>query len=313
MAASGGFLAHRIARLLGQRRPAPRTVSGPGIVAAALLLGIAAVAVFGQPATRPTFEVDSVKPSLGRGFMMVRPLPGGLTANAPVRLLMQNAYAVQSFQIVGGPAWSDSDRYELDAKAAGNASRAQVFLMLQSLLEDRFQLRIHRETRELPVFALVAARSGLKLPPPKAGACEEPSSESPSEWAGGRMQPPGQGQPSMLRCGTIRIGLEPSGARMQGGKIPMPELVRALSMVLGRTVVDKTGFPGLFDVQLDFVPDETTPALPPPPPDAGSASLDSRIPSILSAVQEQLGLRIEAIKGPVEVIVIDHLERPSAN
>jgi uncharacterized protein (TIGR03435 family) len=84
-------------------------------------------------------------------------------------------------------------------------------------------------------------------------------------------------------------------------------------MVLDRTVIDKTGFTGLFDFRLDFLPDETTAALPPPPPDAASASLDSRNPSILTALQEQLGLRLESTKGPVDVIVIDHVERPSAN
>ena len=127
------------------------------------------------------------------------------------------------------------------------------------------------------------------------------------------MQPPSPGQPPLARCGSVNVMLEPGGARMQGGKIPMAEFVRVLSMVLGRTVVDKTGFTGLFDVRLGFLPDETTAALPPPPPDAAGASLDSRNPSILSALPEQLGLRIEAGKGPVEVIVIEHVEQPSAN
>jgi len=93
----------------------------------------------------------------------------------------------------------------------------------------------------------------------------------------------------------------------------MPEFIRMLSMVLGRPVIDKTGFGGLFDVRLDFLPDEVTPALPPPPPDAAGASPDSNTPSILSALLDQLGLRLESTKGPVEVIVIDRVERPSAN
>jgi len=97
---------------------------------------------------------------------------------------------------------------------------------------------------------------------------------------------------------------------MQGGQIPMPEFVRVLSTVLGRPVVDKSGFANPFDLRLDFFPDETTPALPAPPP--GAAPLDSS-PSILTAIQQQLGLRLESAKGSVEVIIVDHVERPSAN
>jgi uncharacterized protein (TIGR03435 family) len=316
MAASGGSLAHRIARLLGQPRPMPGALSGPGIAAAAVLLALTALAVFGQPVASPKFDVASIKPSAERGLMMVRALPGRLTARASVQLLMQNAYAVQPFQIAGGPPWINSDLYEIEAKAAGNAGHAQVLLMLRSLIEDRFQLQIRRETRELPVYALVAARSGLKLPAPKEGGCVSPPQDGLPPLpmgAGGRMQPPGQGQPLSSPCGGVLVSLQPSGARMQGGQVPMAEFTRVLSMVLGRTVVDKTGFTGLFDVRLDFVPDEMTGLMPPPPPDAGGASSDSNSPPILAALQEQLGLRIEPARGPVEVLVIDHLERPSAN
>jgi len=95
---------------------------------------------------------------------------------------------------------------------------------------------------------------------------------------------------------------------MQGGKMAMPELARKLSLMLDRSVIDKTGFTGLFDLQLDFVPDETTPAMPPPPPDSGISGL-----SIPQALRQQLGLQLESAKGPVEVIVVDHAERPSGN
>ncbi|MBZ5631925.1 MAG: TIGR03435 family protein [Acidobacteriia bacterium] len=312
MAATGGSLAHRIARLLGQPRPASRTLSGPGVIAAAMLLAITAFTVFGQPVARPKFEVASIKPSQEPGPMTVRPLPGRLTANATVKLLMQNAYTVHLFQILGGPDWINSERYEIEAKAAGNISRDQMFLMLESLLADRFQLKIHRETRDLPVYTLVAARSGLKLPPPKDGGCVSlvPDGTVPPEVVRGRMTPPGPGQPPLSPCGGFRTRLENTGARMRGGQITMPEFARELSIVLARTVIDKTGFTGLFDLQLDFLPDETTPALPAPPP---GAPLDSSSPSILTAIQEQLGLRLESAKGPVEVIIVDHIERPSAN
>jgi uncharacterized protein (TIGR03435 family) len=143
--------------------------------------------------------------------MMVRPLPGRLTASAPLRLLMQNAYTVQPFQIAGGPAWINSERYEIEAKADGNASRAEMFLMLRSLLEDRFQLKIHREIKELPVYALVAAKSGFKLPPPKEGSCVSPPPDAPPDWAEAECNRRG----GSAAAGTVRpvsVMLEPTGA-----------------------------------------------------------------------------------------------------
>ena len=258
MAATGGSLVHRIARLLGHPRPIPRTHPGPGITAAAILVAIGSFVVFGQPVARPKFEVASVKPSTEQRFKMVRPLPGRLTADAPVQLLMQNAYGVQPFQIAGGPDWINSEHYQIEAKADGKASRDQILLMLRALLEDRFQLKIHRETRQLPVYALSPAKSGLKLTPPQEGSCVTPAPDAVPEWAGGRIAPPGRGQPPSPRCGSVGVMVVPDGARMQGGKVTMAEFVRMLSMVLGRTVVDKTGFTDLFDVRLEFLPDEIT-------------------------------------------------------
>jgi uncharacterized protein (TIGR03435 family) len=285
-------------------------LSGAGIVASAVLPVVAAVAVFGQPASRPRFEVASIKPAGDQGFMMVRPLPNGLRGVSSLKLLMQSAYTAQAFQIAGGPAWIDSERFTIDAKAAGNPSRDQISLMLQSLLEERFQLKIHRETRELPVFDLVLARGGPKLPSPKEGGCDDSTDPLP-EVTGGRMPPPGSGPAPPTRCGGLDVILQAGGARMSGGKIPMPELVRMLSVVVGRTVVDRTGFTGLFDVRLDFLPDDSTPNMPPPPP--GAASSDAMSPSIFSALPEQLGLRLASAEGPVDVIVIDRVERPTAN
>jgi uncharacterized protein (TIGR03435 family) len=106
--------------------------------------------------------------------------------------------------------------------------------------------------------------------------------------------------------------LEASGAKALGSKVPMAEFARTLSLVTSRTVIDRTGFGGLFDVQMTFLPDDSTPAMPPPPPDV-AAALESKTPSILSALQEQLGLKLESTRGPVEVIVVDHAERPSSN
>ena len=191
---------------------------------------------------RPTFEVASIKPASDEGLMLVRPLPGRLTANATLQMLMQNAYAVQAFQIAGGPGWINSDRFAIEAKADGNATRDQIFLMLQSLLEERYQLKFHRETRELPVYALVAAKGGLRLKSPKEGACVEPTPDTPPDWAGGRMAPPQDGPLPPARCGTLRVMLAIPAAQMQGGKISMAELARSLSLVMDRTVIDRTGF-----------------------------------------------------------------------
>jgi uncharacterized protein (TIGR03435 family) len=323
---SGANLSRRIRAILTHRGTERVSIGKKIVLAAAGAAALAAPIAMGivsapsmraqsTPASAPAgralkFEVASIKPSLETRVISVRPLPGRLTANAPLRVLMQYAYGVQPFQIVGGPDWIGPAFYSIEAKAAGNAGRAQAFAMLQSLLEDRFQLKIHRETRELPIYSLVAAKSGLRLPAPKDGGCANPSPDT-TEWAGGRIEPPAQGPPSVARCGSVMVTLQPSGARMQGGKIGMPDLVRQLSMVLGRTVVDRTGFTGMFDLQLDFLPDEVTEALPPPPPDAGAAARAGS--SILTAVQEQLGLRLESAKGPVEVLVIDDVEKPAAN
>jgi uncharacterized protein (TIGR03435 family) len=312
MAANGGSLAGRIARLLGQSSTSDRASSGPGAAPALILLAIGAWAVFAQPAARPQFEVASIKPSVSQRIMNVRPLPGRLTADATLPILIQYAYDVEPFQVFGGPNWLTSERYQIDAKADAAVSRDQMFLMLQSLLEDRFQLKTHRDMKEQSVFALVPNKGSLKLPPPKEGVCVDSAVDAAAEWAGaGRMAAPGEVQPTKSRCGSAVVGLGPRGAQLKGGKIAMPELVRTLSMLLGRSVIDRTEFTGLFDVQLDFVPDDTTPSIPPPPPNSGISDITGF--SLPQALQQQLGLRLQSAKGPVQVIVVDQAERPSVN
>ncbi len=309
LSASGGSLSARIARLLG----VPRAVSRPapaGVLGSAAAIMLAAAAVFAQAGAPARFEVVSIKPSTEQRMRYVRPMPGGrLVASAPVRMLILNAYHVQSFEVVGGPSWVDSDRYQVEARAEGNPDRDQLLRMLQPLLADRFQLKVHRETREMPVYELVADRRGPTLPPPKDEACAAPGPNTPSDWAGGRIEPPTAGRGPVPPCGALRVSLDPSGVRMQGGKVGIAELARTLAMVMGRPVVDKTGLTGLYDLKLGFAADASTPELPPPPP----GSPDSNLPSIFTALQEQLGLRLATAKGPVEVLVIDRVERPSAN
>jgi uncharacterized protein (TIGR03435 family) len=311
VAANGGSVADRIARLLGQSPTPGRASSGTAIAFALILLAIGALAVSAQPAARPQFEVASIKPSSSRRIMNVRPLPGRLTADASLQILAQYAYGVEPFEVVGGPNWLTSERYQIDAKADAAASRDQMFLMLQSLLEDRFQLKTHRDTRDLPVFALVPNKGSLKLSPPKEDVCVDSAADGPAEWTGaGRTAAPGEVQPSNGRCGSVVVALGPGGAQLKGGKIAMPELVRTLSKMLGRSVIDRTGFIGLFDLQLDFIPDDTTPSMPPPLPNSSAST--TRV-SIAQALQQQLGLRLQSTKGPVNVIVIDHVEKPSEN
>jgi uncharacterized protein (TIGR03435 family) len=313
--AGRGDLSTRVRAVLNARQQ-----RGPAGVGARITMTIAAIAsvatlaplrtVAGAleqtPAVRPQFDVASIKPSpFFDRIMSVRALPGRLTADATLQVLMQYAYGVQPFQLIGGPGWLASDHYEVDARADASANRDQIFRMLQPLLEDRFRLKTHREMKELPVFALVSDRGGFRLPAPRDGACLDSPADAAVEWVGaGRMAFPGELPPANGRCGSAIVSV--SG--MRGGKIAMSELVRTLSLLLGRRVVDQTGFTALFDVQLDFVPDETTPALPPPSP----GSPISGVP-IAQALRQQLGLRLEPARGQVDVLVVDQAERPSPN
>jgi len=284
------------------------------ITLSVVLIVVAACAFFGQAAAR--FEVASIKPNTnpGPGVItgIIRPLPGGrLSANAVLpRFIIQFAYAIRPYQISGGPDWINSAHYDIEAKAEGNATPQQIRLMTQSLLEDRFKLKAHRETRELPVYDLTVSRSGLKLLPPKEGSCVTPDPNGPPLV-------PAPGQAPTPVCGAAVVTITPSGARILGGKVSMASLILTLSNMLGRTVIDKTGFSGAFDVDLQFAPDQALAVLPPPgPPGAPGATApaaDPAGPSIFTAIQEQLGLKLDSGKGPVEVLVIDSVEKPTEN
>jgi uncharacterized protein (TIGR03435 family) len=308
VAVNGGSLAARIGRLLGQPRPPAR--SGSGVLAGAMVLVAAAYGLFGQTAERPAFQAASIKPNTeARPFgRIIRPQPGGrLTSqNAPLLMLIQNAYSVQAFQVVGGPEWVNTTGYDIEAKPEANTDRARMWLMLQTLLADRFKLALHRETRELPLYALTIGKNGFKPPAPKEGLCISLPPDAPPP-------PPG----SQAQCGFIRINMSPAGLKMEGGKVKMAELIRMLAAAMGRPVLDRTGFTGEFDVQLSFTPDESTMGLPGArgPRDVGGPQLatDPDRPTLFAALQEQLGLKLVTAKGPVEVLVIDHVERPTEN
>lgn len=309
MAASGGSLADRVARLLGESRPKPQSGPGQAIAIGAVLLA-AAYGLFAQPQEHPAFQVASIKPNTqtGPNFRGVRPEPGGrLTVhNAPLLMLIQNAYQLQAYQVIGGPEWVNTDGYDIEAKPDHDTDRPEMLRMLQTLLADRFKLAIHRETRELPVYGLAAAKGGLRMPPPKDPNCGAIESS-------GAPQPPAGEAP----CGRVMIDMSMGGIRMLGRTVEMSRLVEILAAALGRPVLDRTGFSGKLDVSLKFTRDEMTEGL---PGSGGSRDPSDTIapgnpgmPNIAAALEEQLGLKLEKTKGPVEVVVIDHVERPTAN
>jgi uncharacterized protein (TIGR03435 family) len=277
--------------------------------------------LFGQSAVRPHFDVASVRaradvtPGVITGD--VRVLPGGrLNASEAIpRFLIQNAYAVKSFQIAGGPNWINSAHFTIEAKGADDATPQQVMLMLQSLLEDRFKLKVHRETRELPIFELRVGRGGPKLQASKEGACSTPDPNAanaplpPPPPPGQLPSPPVPGASALPMCGSIQASAGVA-ARIDGRRITMADFLRVLSNVMGRTVTDRTGFTSTFDVHLEFSRDQSLTGI--QLPDA-LPSPDQNNGSIFTAVQEQLGLRLESARAPVDVVVIDSIERPTEN
>ena len=244
-----------------------------------------------SPASEPRFEVASIKPNnRNDGQVSVSYRNGRYTATGvSLELLIRTAYQVQEFQIVDAPDWSTSDRFDIMAVAADPNAPQQP--MLRALLQVRFNLVLRREMRERPVYALVIAR------------------------ADGRLGP--QLRPSALNCATRgsepRCGTSVGPGRIQAGGRSMAELATALSNLtntgssLGRLIVDRTGLAGAYDADLRFTPDNApTPGLQP-----GSPAIDSDGPSIFTALQEQLGLKLEPARAPVDVLVVQRVERPT--
>jgi uncharacterized protein (TIGR03435 family) len=325
---SGSDLKRRIVRIMTERLADNLTLSRKLLLAAVGITAVAFPVLFGvltavpsraqaqtQGPTAPAhvYEVASIKPNKSgdnKVRMMLR--PDGFTAmGSTLEMLIQSAYEVQDFQIAGAPGWLNSEKYDVEAKMDASTAEEVKKLgqeegvverqrMIQALLADRFQLTLHRETKELPVYALVVAKNGPKLHQAKPGDTYPNGFKDPDGKPGaGMMFMSGRGGP------VIAQGL------------PIANLVRLLSRQLGRTVLDETGLMGNYDFTLQWTPDESqgsmfkgaeggpAPASAPPP--------DSSGPSIFTALQEQLGLKLESRKGPVEILVIDHVEKPSAN
>jgi bla regulator protein blaR1 len=270
----------------------------------------------GAPANAPlpSFEVASIKLNRshppGRFFRFSDP-SRFITTNIPARDLIQFAYHVQPFQISGGPSWINTDGYDIEAKVDESVAAElqklpparripQFRLMLRSLLADRFKLTLLHETKELPIYALVVAKGGPKLTPTTV-----PYNMRADVNPGSRAKGP------MVRMSPGRLTARDASINTLADVLgDQPELG-------GRLVVDQTGMTGTYDFTLQFAP-ERMPLVPgtsdgppmgsgaPPPPDANG-------PSIFTAVQEQLGLKLESEKGPVQTLVIEQIEKPSAN
>jgi uncharacterized protein (TIGR03435 family) len=256
-----------------------------------------------------TFEVASVKPSTGAiddpRRLNVSPTGSFTATNVTVRALLRYSYDVQDFQLAGGPSWLNDDRFDVLAKAPDWTPAPRIRLMLQSLLMDRFKLRVHNETSEAPLYALVVAR--------KDGALGPELRRSPVECS--TAPPRGQGPPDpAMRCNyvgpTPGAELGSGQARMAVRGVTMDGLARLLVPVVRRGVVNRTGLTGYFDGDFDVAAEFG----PPPPPPGVRDPLDRpSLPSFFSVFPEQLGLRLEATRGPVEVIVVDAIEKPTPN
>jgi len=246
--------------------------------------------------TNPSFEVASVKPNKsGNRGMVWTSQPGGrfMATNLTVAMIIRNAFDLQESELAGLPGWASSERYDIIAKAEQEFPRSNerpsvTQLMVQSLLEERFRLVSHRETRELPSYALVVARADGQLGPQLKAATVDCMALAAARRAGTA--------PPLAPGARPPCGMRGGGGRLVGGSIPMSDLAATVSGWAGRRVVDDTGLTGGFDFDFSFSPE---------------ASADSSGPSLFTALQEQLGLKLEPRRVATDVLVVDSIERPT--
>jgi uncharacterized protein (TIGR03435 family) len=300
-------------RRLNFRRGLMLLLAGSLAVAAPGVLGQTSAAAGGAAQSDvtsdvkvPAFDVVSIKPNKSdSGMVRIMGKPDGYSAsNVSLKMLIQSAYGIREDLISGAPSWADSARFDIDAKVAGSDVDAlkkltpeQRRLILQPLLADCFKLKIHTETKQLPVYELVVAKGGSKLKEATPG----------DTYANGIKGPDGVGRGGMMRVGRGQLNAQ---------AVPMTSLANMLSQQLHRTVLDKTGLTGKYDIELNWTPDQGPDPMfkgPEGAPQRSDSAPDASGPSIFTALQEQLGLRLQSAKGPVETIVIDHVEMPSEN
>ena len=275
------------------------------LVAAAFIATplVAAVQLPATPASdveNAKFDVVSIKRNDGTGGMGAKTVPGSFSVvGVPMRFVIQRAFAAQDFQITGGPDWMNTDRFDIDARfdvAVGPTGPQALAARLRNMLKERFNFAATTQTREMPIYALTRARDDGKL-----GSQMKPSGvDCTSMPVPGRQGGPGpDGRPM---CG----GRGGPGQIIAGG-LTMPQLATQLSQYTGRLVVDKTGLTGSWSFDLTWVP--TPDQLPP----GVTLPFDPDAPTLVTALQEQLGLKLESTRGPVNVINVDRLEPPNEN
>jgi len=271
-----------------------------------------------SPATNATFEVASVKrtppdrpippPEIQELLIALERTQRGRIRmpGVSLRLLIQRGYNVKRLQIVDGPAWVGSERYDVEALAREGASFDEKRSMLRAMLEERFKLSLRREMRTLPIFELVPSRRGLKIAAMKEADCVTLGPGSPPP----RIALPPAPMPNI--CGWIRrviLNNPESGIveRIEAAGVGMPELIGALSADVDRVIVDRTGFNDRFSFRLDFASSLSASSN-----TAGVSDLGTAL-SLFGALEEQLGLQLRRARGSVEVLAISHVERPSEN
>jgi bla regulator protein blaR1 len=281
------------------------------IAAVAPLRAVRQVQALSNGAQQPplAFETASVKPNKSgdeERFTRVDP-GGGLTVvNMQLRELITWAYQIQSFQLEGGPGWIASDRFDILAKpereVPSTGEQDPRRMMLRTLLADRFKLVMHKETKELPIFELVLARQDGKLGPQLRPAAVDCAARAAAARAG--TPPPSSGPPGPGFCGTT---MNPVSVR--GGGATMAMLASLLERAAKRLVIDRTGLKGNWDLEVNYTPDRSQL----PPGVELPSSIDPNGPSLFTALEEQLGLKLRPARGPVEVLVIDSVQQPTPN
>lgn len=271
-------------------------------MAAVAGLWLEAAVSHAQPTETLSFEVTSVKPNrTGDRSSRFQLLPGGrfVATNTTVRALLQAAYRFeyQPFQLIGGPSWLDAERFDVEGRGSPSASPAEFDAMVRSLLVTRFKVVYAKETRDMPVYHLVGARTDGRTGPQL-----RPSSK-PCDRTPIGVNVPAPDPNALPRCGA-RFTRGTLGQRIEGIGATLDELAQRLSGPARRIVFNRTRLEGVFDFDLEFTPDNNQTAAD-AAPDTGLA--------LFTALQEQLGLRLESASGPVDVLVIQSAERPGEN